>query len=64
MAQPWYSKDVPASAQTAYAGQVKALNDAAAKVVGTPGSTANAAPRETGMVVGVLGVVGGVLAVL
>lgn len=64
MAQPWYSKDVPAAAQTAFAGQVKALNDAAAKVVGTPSNTANAAPRQTGMAIGVMGVVGGVLAVL
>ncbi|KAG4444005.1 hypothetical protein IFR05_000465 [Cadophora sp. M221] len=63
--QSWYTKDVPKAIQTDIADYRKAINSAAAKIVGTP-STSKSGCMATGvpMVVGAMGVVGGMLAVM
>ncbi|KAH7311093.1 hypothetical protein BKA65DRAFT_518585 [Rhexocercosporidium sp. MPI-PUGE-AT-0058] len=63
--QSWYTKDVPKAIQTDIADYRKAINSAAAKIVGTP-STSSSGCMATGvpMVVGAMGVVGGVWAAM
>ncbi|KAG0645116.1 hypothetical protein D0Z07_9111 [Hyphodiscus hymeniophilus] len=69
--QDWYTKSVPHAVQTAVAGEIKAFDSAAEKIIGTATSSsskgvgARARARATGLgVAGVVGVVGGVLAAL
>lgn len=63
--QSWYTKNVPKAIQTDVANYGKALDSAAAKIVGTP-STSSSGCMATGvpMMVGAMGVVGGVLAAM
>ncbi|KAK0105020.1 hypothetical protein ONS95_004611 [Cadophora gregata] len=63
--ESWYTKDVPKAIQTDVADYRKAINSAAAKIVGTP-STSSSGCMKTGvpMVVGAMGVVGGVWAAM
>jgi hypothetical protein len=64
--QTWYTKNVPHAVQTAVAAEISAIDSAAAKIIGTPSSTSKGAgARATGLgVAGMVGVFGGVLALL
>ncbi|KAL2062013.1 hypothetical protein VTL71DRAFT_6279 [Oculimacula yallundae] len=61
-AQKWYTKDVPKGAQTDIANYIKAVDSAAAKIVGTP-STSKSGCMPTGapVMLGAVGVIGGVV---
>jgi hypothetical protein len=62
MTQTWYSKNVPKAIQTAVAGELSALDSAAAKILGTKTSTGMAARTAVPMAVGAMGIIGGVIA--
>jgi hypothetical protein len=66
MTQSWYTKNVPQTVQTAVSGEVSAIDSVAEKLLGTPTSSSKGAAERTAvpLVVGVMGVVGGVLAML
>ena len=64
--EAWYTKSVPHAVQTAVAAQASAIDSVAFKIVGTPTSSSKGAgARATGLgMAGVVGVVGGVVALL
>jgi hypothetical protein len=66
MTQSWYTKNVPQAVQTAVSGEVSAIDSAAEKLLGTPTSSSKGGAERTQvpLVMGVMGVVGGVLAML
>ena len=64
--EAWYTKSVPTAVQTAVQSEASALDAAAFKILGTPTSSSKGGAERTAfpVVMGVLGVVGGVLAAL
>jgi hypothetical protein len=66
MKQGWYTKNVPQAVQTAASGEVSAIDSVAEKLVGAPTSSSKGGAQRTAvpLVMGAMGVVGGVLAML
>jgi hypothetical protein len=66
MTQSWYTKNVPQAVQTAVSGEVSAIDSVAEKLLGTPTSSSKGGVQKTAvpLVMGAMGVVGGVLAML
>lgn len=63
--QDWYTENVPEAQRTDVAREIEAINSAAARIVGTPSTSTGGAMRTAApMLVGAVGVVGGVWAVL
>jgi hypothetical protein len=66
MTQSWYMKNVPQAVQTAVSGEVSAIDSVAEKLLGTLTSSSKGGAERTAvpLAMGIMAIVGGVLAIL